>query len=554
MLEIKNPPIASGGSLNNNKYSITLINTSFQAPEIIKEIVELYKKEFINLSNKIILNILLVKLFQWLNFYRVKFDLTGNGKYIIPNWYVLVLAPSRYGKDYLLKTYNDFLFKPFEDKFRKHVERYKQNKIEKIKQQSFNEYKDEKARKAFEKEAVKNIRHIEPETQNATSEGFYADCRALNDVAFGGVFICINEFAGYLSPLTPEKELFLNVLFIAYDGVIESKSIKSSNRDITIKDMPVNVLLYSDHSKLLKKSSKENTILNDLLDRGLAGRLTITFIPTATKKKHTENTQADSYRNNIKSVEYGNKLDQIFDKLNFDGVAYKVTPETYNNVYRKYVNEMIDKENDTKDEKLKKEIGSRAFKAIKLACLYAALNHVDIKEIQENDLIQAISTVEYLSSDFEKMINYKPFQKDRYDELLDFFIKNEKTKFKKGDLMNIHKQFNFKREEFRSKLDSEIVDILKEMALERGYMFCTKPINNNTGNLYYLIKNQNTDSTPVNPEYAVNLNNDNAFESYTDCNSENSENKTSKTSKTCKSETSTIATDLQDLLDVQEVK
>lgn len=554
MLEIKNAPSTETKSdmCNFNNFiiseNVTKVEFLNSMPDILEEIASELSNRFCDNSFNCIANMLIVKTAQMITAKRVQID--ENGKFNSPNWFALNFMPSGHNKDRITDDLSDLTFNDFklwfEDKskdfYRKQV-----IEIENKANSTFTLEKQEMRKQAYIEAEKEKIRNLIIEITNGTKEGLYSDALAFKGADFGSIFIKISEFATYLNTFSQnnQNKEFMDSLNDAYNEKIGGKCTKFDKRLPDVVGVPVNALFHSDYT-MIAQSLK--SLFTALLQTGFGRRSTITFQETTDLTANPTAQQKEKYRKNMKKL--GNKLHNIF--LNIpDNAIYKLDSAAHDNIYMSYVDYINNLHNNTDDELLKKEIKSREFKTIKLSGLYACLNHPKDLVINEADLASAIISIQAISQDFKHCMNYKPTYKDKYSKLLDFFIDNVGTKFKKVALVNKYNHFGFKREEFRHKLDNQIVDILKEMALEKGYMFCVKPINNNTGNEYYLIKNQNAYSTPVNLENVANLNNNNAFESYTDCNSEKSEN---QTSKTCKSENSTMATDLQDLLDVQEVE
>ena len=154
---------------------------------------------------------------------------------------------------------------------------------------------------------------------------------------------------------------------------------------------------------------------------------------------------------------------------------------------RAYKLKLIDLFNTEEDSNLKTEYKSRELKALKLSGIYACLNHPRKTTIEIEDMQQAIDTVEYLSKDFAKFVNYKVARNDLYDDIFEFFKKNLNEPFTKYALTYTHKkEFSISRGKFIKEFDS-IIDIVKGLAVENGYFLDSKPINNNCGMKYTLI-------------------------------------------------------------------
>ena len=88
----------------------------------------------------------------------------------------------------------------------------------------------------------------------------------------------------------------------------------------------------------------------------------------------------------------------------------------------------------------------------------------------------AIATVERLSKDFLTFVEYRPVFEDKYDRMLQFFLKNEGKYFSKTELMTKHRQkFGYSRDNFRKNFEYDI-EIVAEMAKSENYDYFEKNI------------------------------------------------------------------------------
>lgn len=466
-----------------NDNIITSNDNYSNMPAILRDIFTLYKSKYINLSDKFILNILISKTAQMLTGKRT--TLNEAGKINIPNWYSINFIPSGYGKDRLVNDLDCNIFSDYRAWFKEQAKKYYQTEIEHIKQTAEEKYtgtKQEKVKAAFIEKEIEKIRNIVIEIQDGTQEGFYADCKAFSKAPFGSAYIKISELGLYLKSLSNEKLQFINCLYNAYDGVINSKCIKGGVRENQIENLPVNALLYSDYT-LFQGDIK--AMFTSLISTGLGRRALISFqAPDALQDEcMTANDEQIFYSN---AQEYGKNLFSIFYNLP-SNACYVLDADAKDNVLNAYKRELIDKFNNTDNELLKKEIKSRELKALKLSCIYACLNHPQKFVISKEDVKQAIATIEFLSTDFERVINYKPKTNDFYDRLFNFILENqdkeEITKYKLT--YKYFQQLGISRRKFLITFD-EAIEIVKEIAKSNDYALIEQSINNNTGIKYYL--------------------------------------------------------------------
>lgn len=476
---------AAGAAATITKY-ISIIpenNIGCNMPEILRDIYTLYQGKYINLSDKFILNILISKTAQMFTGKRITLDEAG--KTNIPNWYSINFIPSGYGKDRLVNDLDQNIFSDYREWFKEQAKKQHNAEIErinKIAEEKYKGAKQEKAKAAFIEKETEKIRNLVIEIQDGTQEGFYADCKAFSNAPFGSVYIKLSELGLYLKSLSNEKLQFINCLYNAYDGVINSKCIKGGAREAQIENLPVNALLYSDYT-LFQGDIK--AIFNSLVSTGLGRRALISFqTPTALQDEYmTTNEEKAFYQ---KAKEYGKNLFSIFYNLPFNA-CYVLDAEAKDNVLNAYKRELIHQFNNTDNELLKKEIKSRELKALKLSCIYACLNHPKEFVINTQDVRQAIATIEFLSTDFEKFINYRPETNDFYDRLFNFILENqgkkEITKYKLT--YDYYKQLGISRKKFLDTFD-EAIEIVKGIAKANDYTLIEQSINNNSGMKYYL--------------------------------------------------------------------
>lgn len=136
---------------------------------------------------------------------------------------------------------------------------------------------------------------------------------------------------------------------------------------------------------------------------------------------------------------------------------------------------------------LDKEIISRELKALKLSTIYACLNHPAEFYIFQNDMEQAIDTVEMLSKDFKSFLNYKPKRYDKYDKFYNFLAEHINEKFGKTQLVcHYYSYSGLSRDKFRSEFE-KYMEVIAEMATQRGTFLEKTPINHNSGYSYSLI-------------------------------------------------------------------
>ena len=184
--------------------------------------------------------------------------------------------------------------------------------------------------------------------------------------------------------------------------------------------------------------------------------------------------------------EIGKKLFSIFLSLE-KNTEYVLTENTYKTVFYPYKIRLTEEANKTENSLLKREILSRELKALKISCLFAILNHVKEHFIYQEDMKQAISTIDMISEDFKSFIKIRPAYKDLYDRVFEFFKDNTGKEFTMTDLKRKHyKNFGCGRKALNKDFD-EIMHYVAEIATDKGFLLNVKDIQP-TGKKYSLME------------------------------------------------------------------
>ena len=456
-------------------------------PKPLAQAVQIMKRQHPECSMNSIINIVLAKNAQMLTGGKgIKYVEKGRTGYC--NYYGINFMPSGAGKDLMSDELDNFLYYPFRNWFKCTVQELREKfrfELEKEAKREFPEEDKQKQRKKYVDEKMKEFGNIVLEVSDGTREGLFRDAKVLKKAGFGSLMLKIAELGQYLKNMTTDQGLFFNVIFEAYGGTIRAKSIKGEHREEDVENLPVNILFYSDPTVFKSELSK---IFNLLMETGLSRRCIMTFMselesyemePDGIKALKAE----EKYYSDLKAI--GLQLYEIFEKVE-NNAQYELTEETYVKVFYPYkfkLKSMADKE---ENKLIQKEIRSRLLKALKISCQYASLNHPKVLFINPEDIEMAIDTVERLSADFVKFLNYRPSYDDRCDRIFKFFLENIDKEFKKNDLTTVHfKQFGISRSKFKKSFDDDM-GIVAEIAQYKGYRLLSKPINNNSGSAYWL--------------------------------------------------------------------
>lgn len=340
-----------------------------------------------------------------------------------------------------------------------------------------------------------NTQKIVEEITKATIEGVVKFAQTIQKFGFGSIFIRISELGLYIKNANKQDIKFLNAFCELYDCVIPMKLIKSELFVKPIKDIPVNIFACTDVVGFL--NDKKN-VFKTLLESGLCRRFTFSFqeIPKLICTILSDEEERNIYK---ELNDLGKNLFDIFTQVQ-DNSCYKLTSEAKEllNKYKVKLYEMYN-EYDGKSL-LQKEVLSREYKALKLSCIYSSLNHPQELVINASDMEQAIDTVEFLSKDFYKFIQYKPKLDDKYHTAYNYLKHNYGTGFTKTHLVNtLSKECGFSREKLRKEFEKEFYTNVQEIAEDDGY--CLRYDNAKHGAYYYLAKQieckNNEESVPV---------------------------------------------------------
>lgn len=391
---------------------------------------------------------------------RIRLD--ESGRYNLVNWFSIIFFTSGGGKDRLVDDMDKFIFKQYHEWFKTKA----QNIIAKFLDKKFQSL------------------NLVNEIQDGTYEGVIYLSKIINLLNFGSIFIKINEFGDYIKNSDNKRKILLSMFNQLYSCVVPNKIIKSEIFTEEIPDIPVSVLAYSDYTLF---ANEMRSYFKKILNTGYARRFMFSF--QELDKLNFNPLSDEEEREIYNSLEkLGQELFEIFSNIQ-SNTCYELTANA-KNILNDYKFKICELYNSESDPLLKKEINSRELKALKLSCLYACINHGQVLEIQEEDIIQAIDTVEFLSQDFKKFLHYSPKADDKYEQAYKFLRENEGLEFTKTKLLEIFtKQFGFKREPLRNNF-YDAISAIWEIAQEEGYTIIYYNNKCKNGTFFSLVKNE----------------------------------------------------------------
>ena len=436
-----------------------------KTPIIIEKITNFLLTLQPSLYPKAALLLTIVKFMQALSYKRLRFNTCFGTR--ITNIFALVFLPSGGGKDLACKNLENFILNTvFEEFSEKSKAEYKKD-YDKLQQMYMG--------KKIPKSELNKIFPIALESQNATPEGLKKIADFLNTKDFGGIFLFISELA-YIFSGSKGVEL-LYYLLGCYDGKIAGKSIKADNQGEAVKNISISFLGFSDPERFFNNT---NVNFNALLATGLARRTFLIFQPTLPKNQFLKAERNLIKHAQDKAKRLSKEVKDIIDKLQYESV-FNVTNTAYDYIFVEYKQNCLQKSETMENSHLQKEIKDRPLKALNIASLYAVLNHPTENVVTETDLKQAIETVEYLSTDLEKFINYMPQKYDVYQQFFEFLKRNKNKAFAKTELITkYYSETGFSRKILRKDFD-EIVSVVKEIADMNGFTVTSNFFHNNIG-------------------------------------------------------------------------
>ena len=402
----------------------------------------------IDLANQ--LNFLNIRLAQTVSLKRIKFRMTPGQKPVIVNLYGLILINSGGGKDRL----NDIIDKYLLADFKTHFKKLDKEFLEKFLKEN---------KESIDKDTIKAIRNLRCEIGDGTAEGFFSDCVAICYRPFGGIFVLIPEFAAYIENPTQAQQIFLNSLIEVYEGKVSSKSIKSELIASEVEGVHVNILFYSDPSRLL--NGKAGKRLEEMLDAGLSRRFFVTCMVEVVlsiiedpqrEREITENAYKDG-------VILGKKLMEILEKIP-ENAIYQLNDEAYA-IFHNYKNNNIKKYNlmlKTSESIIKKELLGRDWKTLKLAALIAAIEHPEQTVITAQDMKYAIFQSELFAESAGKFFEMTPVIDAQ--KLYNYFKENKGAWLTKTDI----RQQKFVSQKGFSSWFKENIELAREIAVLEG--------------------------------------------------------------------------------------
>jgi hypothetical protein len=397
---------------------------------------------------------------------RVMIDTQAGFGTATANFYGLSFSPSGSGKSVGVTLLDNMYFKDAFD--------YMKNEIypryEKI------------ARKKLEAEGIERaLQAWTPKANNATLSGLYSASESAYLVKVGNVNISVDEVA---DAVVSKADLFDILLECYNNGDFPAQLKRSDNNPLDISGIPINLYAFGDKTKLTGGDNIETSFQN-LLKTGYGRRFLFSDDKTVevddiSPKEYVKQMKATNQivaerepdRRFIKGLLCKANLNKVL-KLSDEAMFYYAEIQCEG---ERYV-----RENKGLADAVQSDILNRVFKTVKLAGIYAFFEEEDT--VQLRHMQEAFHLVEESSRVLIEITKIKP----THYRLLDKMLEEDKPCTQQHFL-----SYPFIPSSWTKKIQ-EIIDLAKELASEKGYVWSEKAIK---GVVYYRV----TEKTPEDEE------------------------------------------------------
>ena len=358
-------------------------------PRIIERTIPSLRKLVGDVDKVALINVLNAKLTNMITQTGVNFKQYSNSKPAVLSYYGINFMNSGTSKDYSVDCVNNYLIPFVENALKEKIEKYK------------NDYYEEhmltavtKTQKNQVEKDVANIRVANYELHNPNCTGLYKEAEQIAKIQFGSLFIRIGEFGDYLDSIVgnnnPSKKELYQKLKEIYEGSIAPSIIAGDGKREVLKNIPVQVLIYTDFENLYDERIKKYYVAS--MKTGQARRC-FTYMPLDKNRKigypvHPEEKNEAIFELMGLQKEYK----QIFDTLNnLRDKTYYLSAEAQEYLYN-YNCRCIDYFNESKDDIIIRLEKKESFwKITKLAVVYGILENPSCTTIKKEHVQMAES-------------------------------------------------------------------------------------------------------------------------------------------------------------------
>lgn len=408
--------------------------------------------------------------------------LRGRG-YIFANIYSMIIAHSGSGKDLLYGVFNDTTA-PL---MKQAVQRYDDWRSKVISDLALEAEEKFPNNKQDRKEYIRDNspRNVVFETEDGTPEGLMDIRSAIGEANMGGIFIHHSEFAQVFENDKQDTNLFLEVIKKGYEGDTPAKVTRNAPIIPAVKDVPMNMLVYTAPINTEDESSLNKFI--NFLAKGYARRMYFCKPNDNKYKPFTFEESLENYERQSLLLEgFRTDLESIYNSIvGIENNIFKTTIEVDKILYNYQQENLATTYTLTQspiDQVLAKEMNGRHWRALKVAGLIAIYEHPDNRIITTDDVNAAIWITEQLAKDLEEILNYD--SESGYKLLFELMMNGENHK--RTDFYEKHKRLGISKNDMKKFLE-ENLPLLQTYAPTKGYQLIEEErTRKQGGNVYKL--------------------------------------------------------------------
>ena len=432
-------------------------------PEIIERSIPSLRKLVGDVDKVALINVLNAKLANMITQTGANFKQYSNSKPAVLSYYGINFMISGSSKDYSVDCVNNYLIPFVEEELRSKIEEYKNDYYE----EHIINAKTASQKNKVEKE-VQEIRVANYELHNPNCTGLYKEAEQIAKIKFGSLFIRIGEFGDYLDSIvgnnnSSKKELYQKLKEI-YEGTIAPSIIAGDGKREVLKNIPVQVLIYTDFDNLYDERIKKYYVGS--MKTGQARRC-FTYMPLDKNRKigypvHPEVKNEAIFELLGLQKEYK----KIFDTLNSlpaDDKTFYLSGEAQDYLYD-YNCRCIDYFNESKDDVIIRLEKKESFwKITKLAVIYGILDNPKCRTIKKEHVMMAESFYRLIEPSLKTVLNER--EKTVVEKFAEFMF-NKCVENRFVTRTELRKANYIKDKTFAKEFDKmlpEIEDELKEV-------------------------------------------------------------------------------------------
>ena len=358
-------------------------------PSIIERTIPSLRKLVGDVDKVALINVLNAKLANMITQTGANFKQYSNSKPAVLSYYGINFMNSGTSKDYSVDCVNNYLIPFVEEELKNKIEQYKEEYYELHMANAVTPSQ----KKQVEKE-VDNIRVANYELHNPNCTGLYKEAEQIAKIKFGSLFIRIGEFGDYLDSIVgnnnPSKKELYQKLKEIYEGTIAPSIIAGDGKREVLKNIPVQVLIYTDFDNLYDEKIKKYYVGS--MKTGQARRC-FTYMPLDKNRKIAYPVHPELKNEAIfELLGLQKEYKRIFDILNdSNDKTFYLSGEAQEYLYQ-YNCRCIDYFNESKDDIIIRLEKKESFwKITKLAVIYGILENPSCQTIKQEHVMMAES-------------------------------------------------------------------------------------------------------------------------------------------------------------------